>query len=83
MDKTARIKEKRAMLALKDDNNTPKQALYKISEILKNSFDDDILFLPKEFDVVKKCSIFFNSQTCFDLIRTWILFILYWVVLGG
>lgn len=38
------------------DNNTPKQALYKISEILKNSFDDDVLFLPKEFDVVKKAS---------------------------
>ena len=38
------------------DNNTPKQALYKISEILKNSFDDDVLFLPKEFDVVEKAS---------------------------
>lgn len=37
------------------DNNTPKQALYKISEILKNSFDD-VLFLPKEFDVVEKAS---------------------------
>lgn len=38
------------------DNNTPKQALYKILEILKNSFDDDVLFLPKEFDVVEKAS---------------------------
>ena len=38
------------------DNNTPKQALFKMSEILKNSFDDDVLFLPKEFDVVEKAS---------------------------
>ena len=38
------------------DINTPKQALYKISEILKNSFDDDVLFLPKEFDVIEKAS---------------------------
>lgn len=37
------------------DNNTPKQTLYKISEILKNSFDD-VLFLPKEFDVIEKAS---------------------------
>ena len=38
------------------DNNTPKQTLYKISKILKSSFADDILFLPKEFDVVEKAS---------------------------
>ena len=38
------------------DNNTPKQTLFKMSEILKNSFDDDVLFLPKEFDVVEKAS---------------------------
>lgn len=38
------------------DNNTPKQTLYKISKILKDSFDDDVLFIPKEFDVIEKAS---------------------------
>ena len=38
------------------DSNTPKQTLYKISKILKDSFDDDVLFIPKEFDVIEKAS---------------------------
>jgi hypothetical protein len=38
------------------DNSTPKQSLYKMSKVLKNSFEDDVLFIPKEFDVIQKAS---------------------------
>lgn len=39
------------------DNHYPAETFWKISKAVKEKLGDDVLFLPKDFDVITDCSI--------------------------
>lgn len=49
--------EKKKMTILYYDDTTPKKELYNIVKQIKNITNDEVLVLPKNFDILLDCSL--------------------------